>query len=122
MNNFKKEEIKEHFKTSLNEINKYEGFSKIKELIKDNELHNRIFNEDYYLIGYYNCEKWLENRVFDVIECVQEWEEMNFGEAYTKVSNSEKLVNMYVYIIGEEIVSDYRNQLEEEGVINSIRI
>ena len=109
MNNFKKEEIKEHFKTSLNEINKYEGFSKIKELIKDNELHNRIFNEDYYLIGYYNCEKWLENRVFDVIECVQEWEEMNFGEAYTKVSNSEKLVNMYVYIIGEEVVNDYMN-------------
>jgi hypothetical protein len=25
----------------------------------------------------------------------------------------EKVVNMYVYIIGEEIVSDYRNQLEE---------
>ena len=40
----------------------------------------------------------------------------------TDFSDPEKVVNMYVYIIGEEIVSDYRNQLEDEGVINSIRI
>lgn len=109
MNNFKKEEIKEHFKTSLNEINKYEGFAKVKELIRDGDLHNKIFNEDYYLIGYYECKKWLEDKVFDVIGCVQDYEKFNFGETYTDVSNSEKLVNMYVFIIGEEIVNDYIN-------------
>ena len=31
---------------------------------------------------------------------------MNFGEVYTDLSSSEKVVNMYAYIIGEEILYD----------------
>ena len=25
----------------------------------DEDLHNELFNSDYYLIGYQKCEKWL---------------------------------------------------------------
>ncbi len=37
---------------------------------------------------------------------------MNFGEVMTDFASPEAIVNMYVYIIGEEVVYDYINQLE----------
>ena len=33
----------------------------------------------------------------------------NFGELYTDLSSAEAIVNMYVYILGEEIVNDFMN-------------
>ena len=71
------------------------------------DLHNRAFNEDYYIIGTYEAKEALrEYDVFDAIELVQEYEKFNFGEIYTDLSNPEKLINMVWYVIGEEIISD----------------
>ena len=50
---------------------------------------------------------------FDVINFIKEYEQDNFGEVYTDLSDPEKIVNMYAYIIGEEIVSDYLNKSEK---------
>ena len=50
---------------------------------------------------------------FDVINFVKDYEQFNFGEVYTDLSEPEKVVNMYTYIIGEEIVADYLKELEE---------
>ena len=60
--------------------------------------------------------------MIDYYEFIKQYENDNFGEVNTDFSDAEKVVNMYVYIIGEKIVSDYKNKLEEEGVINQIRI
>ena len=84
----------------------------LEQLIKDNELHYEIFNTDYYIIGTYKAKKWLSDKVFDVIEFIKEYEQDNFGEVSTDFSDAEKVVNMYVYIIGEQITYDYINELE----------
>ena len=49
---------------------------------------------------------------FYIIHHVQEYEVENFGQCTTDLSNPEKVVNMYVYIIGEEVVSEYREKQE----------
>lgn len=78
----------------------------------DNEdLHHEMFNQDWYIIGTYNAKQWMGSNVFDCIETVQEYEDLNFGERYTDISDPEKLVNMYVYIVGEYII----NQLREDA-------
>lgn len=98
--------------------------------IKDNEptcygcdLHSEIFNSDYYIIGRYQAEQWLIKHigVFNAIGEIQEYEESNFGEVNTDLSESEKVVNMLVYIAGEEILSNiealsdnWNNRLDEE--------
>jgi len=105
---YKYDEIKSYFEDYINDMTKEE----IKENIDD--LHHDIFNTDYYIIGRYEAKKWLGDQVFDIIETIREYEEFNFGEVNTDFSEPEKVVNMYVYIIGEEIVADYRNQLEDE--------
>ena len=71
------------------------------------DLHNEVFNTDYYIIGTYEAKKALnEYDVFEAIEVVQEYEKNTFGELYTDISNPEKLVNMLYYVIGDEVIGE----------------
>ena len=71
------------------------------------DLHNDVFNTDYYIIGTWQAKEALnEYDVFDAIEKVRDYELGNFGEVYTDITNPEALVNMLYYIIGEEVVSE----------------
>lgn len=89
------------------------------------DLHNEIFNSDYYIIGRYDAEQWLTNNggIFNLIDDVKEYEEDNFGEVNTNLSEPENIVNMVVYIYGEEILSksktlqdNWGNRLQEEDI------
>tara|TARA_B100001109_G_scaffold84409_1_gene68873 strand:+ start:126 stop:452 length:327 start_codon:yes stop_codon:yes gene_type:complete len=104
---YKKEEIKEYFDDFINDQDA--------EWIEDNkdDLHHHAFNTDYYIIGTYQAEQWLGDMAFNVINFIKDYEQDNFGKVHTDLSDPEKVVNMYAYIIGEEIVADYLNELEE---------
>ena len=110
--NYKKEELKEYFDDYIKENKEYLEENKH---WKD-DLHHHAFNEDYYIIGTYQAKKWLGDMVFEVIDHIREYEDFNFGEFSTDYSDPEKVVNMYAYIIGEEIVQEYLEELEEEEV------
>jgi len=80
----------------------------------DEDLHFHLFNEGYYIIGYYNAEQWLKEHnisVFEGIEFVQEYERENFGTVKT-YDNAESLVNMIVYIVGGELI--YQEEYHKE--------
>lgn len=72
------------------------------------EFHYEIFNTDYFIIGYYDAEKWLNENygIFAAIEYIKTYEQDNFGEVTTDLSSSEKVVNMLAYILGEEILQE----------------
>lgn len=93
------------------------------------DLHNEVFNTDYFIIGYYDAEQWLIKNpgIFNAIEQIREYEQSNFGEVSTDFSSSEKVVNMYVYIQGEVLFSEIRaiqanwdGRLSDEGVYDAI--
>ena len=71
------------------------------------DLHNELFNVDYYIIYHSEAINWLKSHnidAFEAIDIVFEYEKDNFGEVNTKI-NPESIVNMLVYILGEEILS-----------------
>jgi len=73
------------------------------------DWHHHAFNEDYYIVGYWNATEWLRKHdvgAFEAIEDVQEYERDNLGETSTPL-NPESIVNMYVYIFGEGIINDF---------------
>lgn len=71
------------------------------------DLHNEVFNTDYYIIGTYEAEKALEQYgTFEAIRKIQEYENNNFGEVLTDLSDPEKISNMLYYIIGEEAIQE----------------
>ena len=77
------------------------------------DLHNEVFNTDYYIIGTYQAKETLrEYDVFEALEKVQQYEKDNFGEIYTDLSNPEKLINMLYYIIGEEVLFEMMDGIE----------
>lgn len=104
---YKREEIEDTFYDFIDEQDKT--------WIEENkdDLHHHAFNTDYYIIGTYRATQWLGDQVFNIIQFIKEYEDFYFGEVSTDFSNAENVVNMYAYIIGEEIVSDYINKLEE---------
>ena len=72
------------------------------------DLHNDLFNSDYYIIGRYQAEQWLiaNTGVFNAVCIIQEYENMQFGEVSTDLSDPERVCNMIVYIAGEEVLNE----------------
>ena len=101
--NKKHEEMKmEAIKDIMERLENYNGYYC--------DLHNDVFNTDYYIIGRYRAEKELEAYgVFEAIRLVQYYEMEFFGEVYTDLSEPEKLINMVYYIIGEEVIGEMYN-------------
>jgi len=81
------------------------------------DWHFHLFNEDYYLIGYYECEKWLKRHnisPFEGIRICQEYEEENYGAIEQKYADAEKVVNMLAYIYGEQLLWEFDGESVEE--------
>lgn len=70
------------------------------------DLHNEVFNKDYYVTGTAEAKNILgegEN-IFNAIGRIYTYERDTFGEVFTDLSDPIKIVNMLFYIIGEEIM------------------
>lgn len=108
-NYYKYDEIKQYFDEWIEDHDS--------EYIRENldDLHHYVFNEDYYIIGNYEAKKWLSDEVFNIIDIIKEYENDNFGEVHTDFSQPERVVNMYVYIVGETITYNYINSLEDKS-------
>ena len=70
------------------------------------DLHHYLLNEDYFIIGRYKATQFLGGETFNAIEKVKTYEQDNFGEVSTDLSEPEKVVNMFAYIVGEEILRE----------------
>ena len=70
------------------------------------DLHHYLLNEDYFIIGTYEAKQFLDSEAFNAIEKVKTYEQDNFGEVSTDLSEPEKVVNMFAYIVGEEILRE----------------
>ena len=96
-----------------------EGLNQMQEVNFDNlhDLHFTLFNEDYYIVGYYNAEQWCKRHnvdVFEALDYIRKNQMFYFGEDNTEILDYEKLVNHLVFWVStelmEEIKSEYLNQ------------
>jgi len=116
----RRQEIKEYIIDKMEEYKDSEVYAC--------DLHNELFNTDYYIIGTYKAKQCLGKDTFDAIETIKEYEQSNFGEVTTDLSDPERVVNMYVYIIGEEILQEsetlqdkWNEYLTNEDIDNIIK-
>lgn len=109
MKNSIKQELAQHLLDLIND----------RVLTNDNkdEWHFHAFNEDYYIIGYYQASEWLKEHglgEFEAAGICSEYEKEMFGEITNIYDNSEKTVNMLAYIYGEELLNEIdANDIEE---------
>ena len=113
MKYFKQDEIKSHFQDYLLDCHAGEDVSSL----EPSDLHHEAFNQDYYIIGTWKASQWLENHAFECIEVIKNYEQDNFGEITTDFSSPESVVNMYTYIVGEQVVYDWFNQTENQSEV-----
>ena len=71
------------------------------------EIHNEVFNTDYFIIGRYQAEQWLiaNGGVLNAMEVIKDYEQSQFGQITTDLSEAERVCNMFVYILGEELMA-----------------
>lgn len=118
MNNKLKSELLGHLIDTVNYLSDGINYS--------DELHQVAFNEDYYIVGYYQASEWLKGHnidAFEAISTVIEWEENVLGEVTLKASdiNSEKVVNLYVYILGEELLQGFDLELNKSELLKELK-
>lgn len=97
----------------LKELKKY-LIATVKDIYSDDDtdfddLHHNAFNEDHYIIGYYQANQWLKKHdvdAFDAIAYVVEQEQAHFGAIdWTPMDiNSERIVNLLVYFAGYDVM------------------
>ena len=81
------------------------------------DWHFYAFNEDYFIIGYYESSEWLKKHGIGELEgaaICTEWEKDNFGEVGSTYDNTEKVVNMLTYIWGDELLGEINADNIEE--------
>ena len=71
------------------------------------ELHHRLFNQDYFVIGNRDAEQFLVRcgGIFTAINDVKHYELLNFGRVSTDLSWPESVANMLAYIEGEQFLA-----------------
>ncbi len=70
------------------------------------ELHNEMFNTDYFIIGTHKAKTWLGESYHSAMLTIHKYESDIFGTLHTDLCDPEKVVNMFVYIIGETLLVD----------------
>jgi len=102
----------------MEKFNNFELYEEIAKYIINNledytgvnleELHHEMFNMNYYIIGTQEAKDWLNKcETFEAIEYIKEYENENFGEVITDLSDPEKVANMLAYIIGKELLDRF---------------
>lgn len=71
------------------------------------DLHNNLFNTDYWVVGTYAAKEEISKHCepFNALDIVYNYEKDNFGEHFTDFTDVEKVCNMLVYILGEQILN-----------------
>ena len=120
--NYKIEELKEHIKECAKYYYK-DREEMVESYLKDNlwdDLHQHAFNDDYYIIGTYKAKEWLGDKALEVVGYVQNYQKNNWGDdnidcfLFDEDSDIdyERIVNMYTYIRGQELVWDFIEEWE----------
>ena len=81
------------------------------------ELHNEVFNSDYYVRSDNTAKMILDDEAFDAIGKVQDYETSMFGSVTTDLSCPSDVINMLYYIIGEEIMTDIMYEVPSDDTV-----
>ena len=79
-------------------------------------LHNELYSEQQHYIYYAHAkEATAELDIFECIGVVQKYEQDQFGEVYTRLSDACHVVNMVVSIMGYELLDAIYSDTEYFG-------
>jgi len=112
-NNEQKKQIKGVYNHIYDKINDLTN-DELKEYLDSQELSFYCVNEDYFMIYYAKCNKFIDNQFFNMFNLLNELDGSGCIEYMIKKDkngysnfNSEKFVNMYALLIGSYIL-EYR--------------
>jgi len=81
------------------------------------EIHNKVFNQEFFVIGYYRSKKWIEKvcGMANAVKVIQNYEGNTIGEIVTDLANSIAVGNKLASIIGNMVLFEAIKELKEEN-------
>jgi len=99
--------VYDHICDKINELTNDE----LKKYLDEQELSFYCVNEDYFMIYYYDCEKFCNDQFFNMFDLLNKLDETGCIEYMFQKDknnnsnfNSERFVNMYAYCLGSYIL------------------
>ena len=97
------------------------------------DIHSSLYNEPQHYIYYGSAkEAAAELGVWECIGTVQKYEQTQFGEFYTPLSDACRVANMVVYILGESLLqaiygdteyfADWNKQLSDDDLADMLTL
>ena len=105
--NDKVQEIRSHAIECLQEIALYKDIR----TAETYDLHNEIFNQSYYIVGYAQAQEWIGSDAFRMISDIQTAERDNFGTNNTKLDNAEVVANHWAYWTGFDLIAECHQEV-----------
>jgi len=108
---FIKENSSYNLDDQIKKVSDY-GIDKIEELeqeeidkyLKDQELHYYMYNEDYFIIYYYDGKKFINNEFFNMLELMLDYDDIE-EELFKKSNlNESSFCNLFAYVVGNQLV------------------
>jgi len=98
--------------TKLSDMLDLDGANNFGYDLDGSDLHHELCNTHYFIIGRQKAIDFIGDNAFQAMHIIKEYEQSNFGEMTTDISEPEKVVNMLAYIIGEQVLS-YSDHLSD---------
>jgi len=75
----------------------------IDKYLEDQELHYYMYNEDYFIIYHYDGKKFINNRFFNMIEFMLDYDDIE-EELFKKSNlNESSFCNLFAYVVGYQL-------------------
>ena len=75
------------------------------------DIAGNLYNNDYYIIGFYQAKEWLKKYFDDMLETIEYWEDET-GETYGHmITDVEKLATLVAYTVADTILYEIYDYL-----------
>jgi len=76
----------------------------IDKYLEDQELHHYMYNEDYFIIYYYDGKKFINNEFFNMLELMLDYDDIE-EELFKKNNlNESSFSNLFAYVVGNQLI------------------
>ncbi len=76
------------------------------------DIASELYNNDYYMIGIYQCKNWLKEHFDDMLETIKYWEEETGSTWGHLITDVEKLVTLVAYTVADVLLNEIYNNLD----------
>ena len=82
------------------------------------DIATELYNNDYYMIGIYQCKEWLKKYFDDMLETIEYWEDETGEPFKDSITEVEKIATLVAYTVADSVLYEvyYYTDLDSNDI------